>query len=125
MVALVIKNLRFKKHVLISELGLMFSLLNRIPDGINPMLECLHEYIIQQGLADMINCANIITTVSSCCCCLFRFSIVCCQNYYLLCFCTFFCFGSHNRAFSSMALRNIVMLYFDYDVISLSEKLIF
>ncbi|XP_078492514.1 cullin-5-like [Ciona intestinalis] len=45
-------------------LYLMFNLMNRVPNGIDPMLECLQEYIVQQGLADMKECCDIITTDS-------------------------------------------------------------
>ena len=46
-----------------SELRLMFSLMDRVPDGITPMLQDLEEHIIHQGLADMIAAANTITSV--------------------------------------------------------------
>ena len=46
------------------ELRLMFSLMDRVPDGITPMLHDLEAYIVSQGLADMIAAAETITTVS-------------------------------------------------------------
>jgi len=45
----------------------MFSLLNRIADGVQPMLDYLQEYIRQQGSQDMMACAETITTVSEIC----------------------------------------------------------
>ena len=47
------------------ELRLMFSLMDRVQDGIRSMLRDLEEHIISAGLADMIAAADIITTVSS------------------------------------------------------------
>jgi len=44
----------------------MFSLMDRVERGIDDMLRYLEEHIKNQGLADMIASANIITTV--CCC---------------------------------------------------------
>ena len=41
----------------------MFSLMDRVPDGITPMLHDLENHIINQGLADMMASAEIITTV--------------------------------------------------------------
>ena len=46
------------------ELKLMFSLLDRVSDGIQPMLNALEDYIITAGLADMKASADTITTVS-------------------------------------------------------------
>ena len=43
----------------------MFSLMDRVQDGIRSMLRDLEEHIISAGLADMIAAADIITTVSS------------------------------------------------------------
>ena len=45
-------------------LRLMFSLMDRVPDGITPMLQDIEEHIISQGLADMIAAADTITLVS-------------------------------------------------------------
>ncbi|KAK2185672.1 hypothetical protein NP493_226g00009 [Ridgeia piscesae] len=45
-------------------LRLMFSLMDRVPDGITPMLHDLEEHIVSQGLADMLASASIITTDS-------------------------------------------------------------
>lgn len=45
------------------ELQLMFKLMDRVPDGITPMLKDLEHHIINQGLADMIASADIITQV--------------------------------------------------------------
>lgn len=39
----------------------MFRLLDRVPDGITPMLNYLEHHIVSQGLADMIASAEIIT----------------------------------------------------------------
>nr|CAB3234773.1 cullin-5-like [Phallusia mammillata] len=46
------------------QLSLMFNLMNRVPDGINPIIKYLSEYILQQGLTDMKECRDIITTDS-------------------------------------------------------------
>ncbi len=43
------------------ELQLMFRLMDRVPEGIAPMLQYLETHIIDQGLADMIASAEIIT----------------------------------------------------------------
>lgn len=43
------------------KLQLMFKLMDRVPDGITPMLKDLEQHIINQGLADMIASADIIT----------------------------------------------------------------
>ncbi len=43
----------------------MFSLMDRVPDGITPMLHDLEEHIINAGLADMHAAADTITTVSA------------------------------------------------------------
>lgn len=48
-----------------SELHLMFSLMDKVPNGIEPMLKDLEEHIISAGLADMVAAAETITTVSS------------------------------------------------------------
>lgn len=45
------------------ELQLMFRLIDRVQDGIEPMLMYLEEHITHTGLADMIAAANIITQV--------------------------------------------------------------
>ncbi|KAK7494516.1 hypothetical protein BaRGS_00014169 [Batillaria attramentaria] len=45
------------------KLRLMFSLMDRVVDGITPMLHDLEAHIVQQGLADMIAAADCITTV--------------------------------------------------------------
>lgn len=39
----------------------MFRLIDRVPDGIAPMLSDLEAHIVNQGLADMIASAEIIT----------------------------------------------------------------
>lgn len=49
-------------HV-VSELQLMFKLMDRVPDGILPMLKDLEEHIVSAGLADMVASADIITQV--------------------------------------------------------------
>ena len=41
----------------------MFGLMDRIPGGVDPMLQNLESYIKQSGLDDMRSCAEIITTV--------------------------------------------------------------
>lgn len=43
------------------KLQLMFKLMDRVPDGITPMLKDLEQHIINQGLADMIASADVIT----------------------------------------------------------------
>jgi len=43
----------------------MFSLMDRVPDGIKPMLNDLEDHITHQGLADMMACAESITSVST------------------------------------------------------------
>lgn len=43
------------------KLQLMFKLMDRVPDGITPMLKDLEHHIINQGLADMFSSADIIT----------------------------------------------------------------
>lgn len=42
----------------------MFSLMDKVPSGIEPMLKDLEEHIISAGLADMVAAAETITTVS-------------------------------------------------------------
>ncbi|KAJ8315497.1 hypothetical protein KUTeg_007647 [Tegillarca granosa] len=44
------------------KLHLMFTLMDRVPDGITPMLHDLEAYIVSQGLADMMAAADTITT---------------------------------------------------------------
>lgn len=51
-------------HSVVSELHLMFSLMDKVPNGIEPMLKDLEEHIISAGLADMVAAAETITTVS-------------------------------------------------------------
>ncbi|KAL4233301.1 Cullin-5 [Mactra antiquata] len=46
------------------KLRLMFNLMDRVPDGITPMLHDLEAHVINQGLADMIAAADIITSDS-------------------------------------------------------------
>ena len=48
------------------ELGLMFSLLDRIDKGVDRMLADLEGFIMQSGLDDMKACASVITTVRAC-----------------------------------------------------------
>ena len=43
----------------------MFSLMDRVPDGIDPMLHALEEHIVSAGLADMIAAADSITSVGA------------------------------------------------------------
>lgn len=42
-------------------LQLMFRLMDRVPDGIQPMLRDLEEHIVGAGLADMVAAADVIT----------------------------------------------------------------
>ncbi|KAH3739397.1 hypothetical protein DPMN_046049 [Dreissena polymorpha] len=46
------------------KLRLMFNLMDRVPDGITPMLHDLEAHVVNQGLADMIAAADIITSDS-------------------------------------------------------------
>lgn len=48
-----------------AELHLMFSLMDKVPSGIEPMLKDLEEHIINAGLADMVAAAETITTVGA------------------------------------------------------------
>lgn len=41
----------------------MFSLMDKVPSGIEPMLKDLEDHIISAGLADMVAAAETITTV--------------------------------------------------------------
>ncbi|XP_067278973.1 cullin-5 isoform X3 [Pseudorasbora parva] len=47
-----------------SELHLMFSLMDKVPSGIEPMLKDLEDHIMNAGLADMVASAETITTDS-------------------------------------------------------------
>lgn len=47
-----------------TELQLMFKLMDRVPEGIAPMLKVLEEHIVSAGLADMVASADIITQVT-------------------------------------------------------------
>lgn len=42
-------------------LNLMFRLLDRVPNGVEPMLKYLEEHIVSAGLADMMSVSEIIT----------------------------------------------------------------
>lgn len=42
----------------------MFSLMDKVPNGIEPMLKDLEDHIMNAGLADMVASAETITTVS-------------------------------------------------------------
>ncbi|XP_043385872.1 cullin-5 isoform X2 [Chelonia mydas] len=44
------------------KLHLMFSLMDKVPNGIEPMLKDLEEHIVSAGLADMVAAAETITT---------------------------------------------------------------
>jgi len=44
----------------------MFKLMDRVPDGIAPMLKDLEEHIVNAGQAEMIAAADIITQVRRC-----------------------------------------------------------
>ena len=46
------------------ELNLMYRLMDRIPNGVDPMLGCLEDHIISTGLDDMKAHAETITSVS-------------------------------------------------------------
>ncbi|XP_071505518.1 cullin-5-like [Diadema setosum] len=46
------------------KLNLMLKLMDRVPEGINPMLRDLEQHIIEAGLADMVAAADVITTDS-------------------------------------------------------------
>lgn len=64
----------YRTFLLISlELRLMFRLMDRVSDGIAPMLKYLEDHIINAGLADMMVAAELITQVNqnlfSCCVC--------------------------------------------------------
>lgn len=48
----------------LAELSLMFGLMDRIPNGVEPMLLDLESYITQNGVDDMKASAEIITSVS-------------------------------------------------------------
>lgn len=41
----------------------MFSLMDKVPNGIEPMLKDLEEHIMSAGLADMVASAETITSV--------------------------------------------------------------
>lgn len=41
----------------------MFSLMDKVPSGIEPMLKDLEEHIMSAGLADMVASAETITSV--------------------------------------------------------------
>lgn len=45
----------------------MFSLMDKVPSGIEPMLKDLEEHIMSAGLADMVASAETITSVSVSC----------------------------------------------------------
>lgn len=47
------------------ELHLMFSLMDKVPSGMEPMLKDLEEHIMSAGLADMVASAETITSVSA------------------------------------------------------------
>lgn len=50
-------------YFLITELRMMFRLMDRVSDGIAPMLKYLEDHIIHAGLADMMVAAELITQV--------------------------------------------------------------
>ena len=54
----------FRNSTELTELRLMFRLMDRVSDGIAPMLKCLEDHIIHAGLADMMLAAELITQVS-------------------------------------------------------------
>ncbi|KAL3243637.1 hypothetical protein MRX96_020226 [Rhipicephalus microplus] len=45
----------------LTECCLMFGLMDRVPDGVLPMLHDLEQHVLSQGLADMLASADIIT----------------------------------------------------------------
>ena len=47
-----------------TELSLMFGLLDRIPNGVESMLQDIEAYVVHSGVDDMKSCAEIITSVS-------------------------------------------------------------
>lgn len=51
------------QFLFIAELQLMFRLLDRVPNGIEPILRNLEDHIVHAGLADMVASADIITQV--------------------------------------------------------------
>lgn len=61
----------------------MYKLLDRIPDGVDSMIDYLEEYIVTVGLRDMMAVANIIVQVSfpSKLCFLFNFKIISCLRH--------------------------------------------
>ncbi|MEQ2188227.1 hypothetical protein GOODEAATRI_012863 [Goodea atripinnis] len=52
-----------KRNETETELHLMFSLMDKVPSGIEPMLKDLEEHIVNAGLADMVAAAETITTL--------------------------------------------------------------
>lgn len=52
------------QDIVVTELQLMFKLMDRVPEGIAPMLKDLEEHIVSAGLADMVASADIITQVT-------------------------------------------------------------
>ncbi|KAL5010455.1 hypothetical protein ScPMuIL_012760 [Solemya velum] len=52
------------RHNETDKLRLMFSLMDRVPEGISPMLHDLEAHIVSQGLRDMMESAETITTDS-------------------------------------------------------------
>ena len=56
-------SFRFSRYVFVAELRLMFSLMDRVDQGIVPMKNDLETHIKSQGLADMTAAAGTITTV--------------------------------------------------------------
>ena len=47
-----------------TKLNMMFGLMDRVPDGILPMLEALEDHIKSDGLADMVAAREIVATDS-------------------------------------------------------------
>lgn len=52
----------------------MFRLMDRVPEGIQPMLDALEEFIISAGLADIVAAADNITQV--CCWVIFDWNYI-------------------------------------------------
>lgn len=50
----------------LTELLLMFQLMDRVRNGVDPMIANLESYIITTGLDDMKACADTITSVREC-----------------------------------------------------------
>ena len=54
----------------------MFKLMDRVDDGVLPMLHDLQHHIKEAGLSDMHACANLITTVCASLCINFNINLL-------------------------------------------------